>query len=195
MAAKNHNYVKVDMIASVFQVTVRRVQQLTQDGIIKTEEVVEEGRKQKRYDLLPTIMSYIKYLSDKANGREQKQSTQDKEDEKLQAEVNYKKAKATMIQLELDELEGRVHSAEDVEAMTTDLCLVVRSALLSLPGRLAVDVVHMNDATEVSEAIKREVCVVLDELSRYEYNPKEYQKRVRERQGWLEQKVEEDDDE
>lgn len=188
------NLVKVESIAKIFQVTVRRVQQLTQEGIIQTEEVTEGNRKLRRYDLMPTIMQYIKYLGDKANGREQKASVADKEEEKLQAEIDIKKAKAKIAQLELDELEGRMHSAEDVEAMTTDLCLAVRSALLSMPGQLSVDVAETESAAEASEIIKKTVNDILEELSRYEYDPNEYRRRVRERQGWLEKLEQEDDD-
>lgn len=193
-ATTGKNLVKVEIIAKIFQVTVRRVQQLTQEGILTTEEVVENNRKLRRYDLMPTIMQYIKYLSDKANGREQKSSMADKEEEKLQAEIDIKKAKAKIAQLELDELEGRMHSAEDVESMTTDLVLAVRSALLSMPGQLSIDVTEAENAAEASEIIKRTVNDILEELSRYEYDPNEYRRRVRERQGWLEKIDREEDD-
>lgn len=193
MEETEKNLVKVDTIAKIFQVTVRRVQQLTQDGVIKTEEVKQGKRTIRRYDQIPTIMQYIKYLNDKANGREKKTGISDKEEEKLQAEIDMKKAKAKIAQLELDELEGRMHSADDVESMTTDLCLAVRSALLSLPGRLSVDMAEVETAAEASEIIKREVNDILEELSRYEYDPREYRRRVRERQGWLE-KIEQENE-
>lgn len=184
--------VKMNEIAKIFQVTVRRVQQLTQEGIIETVVIKQGKRELRRYDLISTIMRYIQYLSDKANGREQKCG--DKEEEKLQAEIDYKAAKAKIAMLQLDELEGRMHSAEDVEAMTTDLCLAVRSALLSMPGQLSVDVAEAQTAAEVSEVIKVAVNDILEELSRYEYDPDEYRRRVRERQGWID-KVEQDDEE
>lgn len=193
MADIKSEFVKVEVIAQVFQMTVRRVQQLTQEGIIQTVEIQQGKRKFRRYDLIPTIMQYIKYLSDKANGREQRQSVTDKEDAKLQAEVDLKTAKAKIVQLELDELEGRMHSADDVESMTTDLVFAVRSALLSLPGQLSVDLADVSNAAEISEIIKKTVNDILNDLSKYEYNPAEYKRRVRERQGWLE-KVEEDED-
>lgn len=193
MADIKSEFVKVEVIAQVFQMTVRRVQQLNQEGIIQTVEIQQGKRKFRRYDLIPTIMQYIKYLSDKANGRKQRQSVTDKEDAKLQAEVDLKTAKAKIVQLELDELEGRMHSADDVESMTTDLVLAVRSALLSLPGQLSVDLADVSNAAEISEIIKKTVNDILNDLSKYEYNPAEYKRRVRERQGWLE-KVEEDED-
>ena len=58
-------YYRVEIIAQLFGVTVRRIQQLTQEGVLPTTETVE-GR---RYDLVPTIQSYVKYLSDKAYGK------------------------------------------------------------------------------------------------------------------------------
>lgn len=193
--ATNKNLVKVEVISKIFEVTVRRVQQLTQEGIIQTIETIDNGRKVRRYDLMPTIMQYIRYLSGKANGREKKSSITDKEEAKLQAEVDMKTAKARIAQLNLDELEGRLHAAEDVEAMTTDLVLNVRSALLSMPGQLAVDLAEVNDAAEISAIIKNVVTDILDDLSRYEYDPVEYQRRVRERQGWLTNEQSDEDEE
>ena len=37
-------FVKVEVIAQIFGVTVRRVQQLTQEGVIRTVEVPGRGR-------------------------------------------------------------------------------------------------------------------------------------------------------
>ena len=56
---------KVDIIANLFGVSVRRIQQLTQDGVISTT-ATKDGR---RYELVPTIQRYTKYLSDKAYGK------------------------------------------------------------------------------------------------------------------------------
>ena len=189
------NFVDKKKIAEIFGFdSVRRVEQLTQDGVIETVATSQGKRTMRRYELEPTIKRYIKYLSDKAYGREQKKTFANKEEEKLQAEIDFKTAKAKMATLQLEELEGRMHSAEDVEAMTTDLCLAVRSALLSMPGQLSVDVAEAQTAAEVSDIIKNAVNDILEELSRYEYNPEEYRRRVRERQGWID-KAEQDDDE
>ena len=51
---------RVEVIAKLFGVTVCRIQQLTQEGVLPTTET-PEGR---RYDLVPTIQKYVKYLSD-----------------------------------------------------------------------------------------------------------------------------------
>ena len=178
-------FVSAKEIAEVFKFeSVRRVQQLTQDGVISTTDVKESGRKVKRYELIPTVKAYIKFLQDKAYGREKKMSETDLITRKLQADVDFKEAKAKMAQLQLDEIEGRMHSAEDVECMTTDLCLAIRSALLAMPGQLSKDVAEESDPSQVQILIKNTVCLVLEELSRYEYSKENYRKRVAERQGW-----------
>jgi len=170
-------------IAEIFDVTVRRIQQLTQDGIIDSQEGKINGRKGRGYDLRPTIKKYIKYLSDKAYAREQKQAHKNLDAEKLQAETDLKKTKAKMADLQLKEMEGELHAAADVESMTTDLILAIRSSLLSLPGRLAADIVETKKTQEASEMIKKSVYEILEELSRYEYDPQEYKRRIRQRQG------------
>lgn len=175
------------VIAKIFGVSTRRVEQLKTEGIIKGQ-----GRPTK-YDLLPTIQAYIRYLSDKANGREKKQTDAELETQKLEAESRYKKAKADMAELELKELKGELHRASDVEAITTDHVMVVRSMLMALPGRVAVDMAGIQTAPEAAERMKQEVYAILGRLSEYRYDPDEYKKRVRERQGWNEGRGEEDD--
>ncbi|MBR1630239.1 MAG: hypothetical protein IJ680_00110 [Paludibacteraceae bacterium] len=167
-------------MASLFNLSERRVQQLAKEGVIEGRKV--DGVYQ--FDLLPTVRKYITYLSDKANGRDQK--NRKTEEEKLAAEADLKRAKADMAELQLKELRGQMHRSEDVEAITTDLVYTIRSMIIALPGRLAVDVAAVDTAPEASEIIRRECYQVLEELSNYKYDPEEYAKRVREREGWKE---------
>jgi hypothetical protein len=91
-------------------------------------------------------------------------------------------------------MEGSMHRSEDVEAMTSDLATVIRSMLMALPGRLAVDLAEMQNPAEVSERVKHEVYAIMEELAHYKYDPNEYRRRVRDREGWreLEENGEED---
>lgn len=185
MSNTDKKYVTSKDIAYMFNFeSVRRVQQLTQDGIIDTCEVKESGRRVKRYELYSTVKEYVKFLQDKAYSRNTKESNEELLRRKMQADVDYKEAKAQMANLQLDELEGRVHAAEDVESMTTDLCLAIRSALLAMPGQLSKDVADESDPAKIQIIIKDAVCLVLEELSRYTYNKENYKKRVADRQGW-----------
>ena len=117
-------------------------------------------------------------------GREKAEKDASNESEKLEAETRLKKAKAEAAELELEELKGTLHSAEDVEAVMTDHILLLRSMILALPGRLAVDVNNAKTPAEAAEVIKAECFTMLNQLSAYEYDPDEYKRRVRERKGW-----------
>lgn len=174
------NWQSTAVMAKLFNLTERRIQQLAKDGVITGKKV--DGAYQ--FDLLPTIQKYIAYLSEKANGREQKNKKV--EEDKLTAEADLKRAKADMADLQLKELQGKMHRSEDVEAITTDLVYTIRSMVIALPGRLAVDVAAVSTPAEASEIIRRECFAVLEELSHYQYDPDEYAKRVRDREGWQE---------
>lgn len=190
MAETNKNYQKADVIARLFGKTVRRIQQLTQDGILPTEQT-PNGR---RYDLLPTIQRYIKYLEDRAENK-QPQSMTEKLEAKLDAEIKYKKAKADKARLELAELKGQMHRASDIEKLTNELVFSVRSMLLALPGRVAMDLAAIDNPVEVSQYMARHVEALLDELAQHEYDPEVYKQMAREREGWNAKENDEDDEE
>lgn len=190
MATKNNipkesldTHSKSDRIARLFGVTVRRVQQLTQEGIINTVDVKSgNGKTVKRYDTEETVQKYIKYLSDKANNRNQKSA--DLEDQKLEGEIRIKDARAQKLEMELQELRGEMHRSEDVEAVTNELVYSIRSMLLALPGRLAVDTCNAASPAEASDLIRQECYQILVELSDHQYDPDKYKAYVREREGW-----------
>lgn len=176
-------------VAKVFRMTSKNVQRLTADGVLETVET-PRGR---RYDWDKTVEMYVAYLSDKANGREKKQTTAELEEAKLRAEVDIKEAKAKAAQMELKELQGKMHRAEDVEVIMTDHVLFLRSMLMAMPGKLAVDLAGTHTAPEQADRVKREVYYLLERLSEYRYDPEEYKARVRERQGWSERRGDDDD--
>ena len=188
MAEQNQNLQSSQVIAKIFGVSTRRIEQLKSEGIIKGQG------KPTRYDLLPTIQAYIKYLSDKANGREQKENIASLTESKLDAEARLKNTKAATAELELKELQGKMHRAEDVEAITTAHVMFIRSLLMSLAGKLAFDCASLKTANEVAERINREVYAVLNQLAAFEYNADEYKKLVLDRRGWNNQHDEAADD-
>lgn len=181
MAETNkQNLQSSEIIAELFGVTERRVQQLAKEGIIPAVQ-----KRPYKFDLTPTVQTYIKYLSDKANSKEQKCiDTVQAEADKLRAEADLKQSKAKIAEMQLKELEGKMHRSEDVEAMTNDLVYTVRSMIMALPGRLAMDVAQLTNANEASALIRSECYKVLNELSGYKYNPEAYMRRVKDREGW-----------
>lgn len=178
MAETAQNLQPSQVIAKIFGISTRRVEQL------KTEGVIQGQGKPTKYDLLPTIQAYIKYLSDKAYGREKKQTDAQLETAKLEAEKRIKTAKAEMAEIELKELQGKMHRAEDVEAIVTDHVFFLRSMLMAMPGKLAVDLAGTHTAAEQADRVKQEIYYILENLAGYRYDPEEYKKRVMERQGW-----------
>ena len=165
-------------LAEVLGLTQGRISQLAADGVLDCER---PGNGKRLYDLDQSVQSYISYLKESLSGRSPADS--EAESRKAVADADYKAAKARQEEIKLAELEGRMHSAEDVEAATNQLVYAVRSQLLALPGRVAVDA-EMRSAQEVSGVVRREVCAVLEGLTDYEYDPKAYAAMVRERRGW-----------
>lgn len=167
-------------IGEIFGVGERRIQQLVKEGVITAVKT-----RPYRFDLLETVRTYITYLSEKANDRERKTAdTAKAESDRLRAEADLKQSKAEIEELKLKELKGEMHRSEDVEAVTTDLVFTIRSMIMALPGRLAMDVVKVTTASEASALIRNECYKILNELANYKYDPDVYRRRVREREGW-----------
>jgi len=177
--ASSGNLVDSATIATLFDVTERRVQQLAQQKIITARKI----KGVYKYDVLLVVRQYIKHLSDKVNNRDSERS-KELEEKRVEADIKLKVTKARKEELHLNELEGSMHRSEDVEAMTSDLANVIRSMLMALPGRLAVDLAEIRNPSEVSERVRHEVYGILEELANYKYDPGEYRRRVREREGW-----------
>ena len=105
------NLQSTDIIAKLFDLDVRRVQQLAKEGILPAA-----SQRPYKFDLLPTVKAYIRYLRDRANGKEAKTAdTVKAEADKLRAEADLKQSKAKIAELQLKELEGKMHRSEDVE--------------------------------------------------------------------------------
>ena len=166
-------------LADLLGISVRQIQRFTLDGII---EPISNERPYK-YNLQIVCPQYCKYLENKAADSTQRKVIADLEEEKLRAESRIKKARAEIAELQANELAGKLHRAEDVEAITTDHVLFIRSMLMAMPGKMAVDLGDTHTAAEQAERVKQEVYFILNNLANYRYDPKEYAKRVRERSG------------
>lgn len=145
----------------------------------------ERRNKTLRFDLVDTCRAYVDHLNERLSAKTDDEMSLDAQ--KLQAEVDYRRAKAKQAQLQLDELEGTLHRSVDVRDQVDGIVYSIRSALMAMPGRLAMEIVKVTDRNEASQLVKREVYRVLEELSRHAYDPKWYAERVRDRKGWDEE--------
>lgn len=149
--------------------------QLTSQGTIFKKQTSHGAM----YELSETILSYCSMIESRNEDKDD--DAEKAENQKRKSEAKLKTAKATIAELDAKERLGKMHRSEDVAAMTEDLIYAIRSALLALPGRLAVDVIEAKDSAEVSEIIRNEIYKVMEELSNYKYDSAKYQERVRER--------------
>lgn len=156
----------------VIGVTRSHVSKLCADKVF-----VRDGR---RYPLAENIQRYVKYRLDGANPTDESRLKLDK----LAADAKYKAHKAEIMRLEAEELKGKMHRSEDVEALTSDLIYTIRSIMLALPGRLAMDVASIDSPAECAQVIRQEVFSAMASLGEYAYNPVKYSERVRDRRKW-----------
>lgn len=167
-------YYRVEVIAQLFGVSVRRVQQLTQEGIISTVST-SNGR---RYELAPTIQKYIKYLSDKAYGKSKSEEEFKLKEQKLKAEIALKESQGELHRLRTAIAAGDYISVEEVKVDYSRFFISFKKFAMSIPSKLAgrltgfVDPVEVRQLekelqTEVTKLLKSfVVCATIEEKQR-----------------------------
>lgn len=163
--------VKPTELAVVLGLTGRRVRQLAEDGLFQ--------KFSGEYNLAKSVQTYIRQTS-----RNFTDEDAQIDQARKKAEAALKASKAQMAKLEADELAGKMHRQEDVEAVMDDMVYTIRDALMALPGRLAVDCAAASTPAEASTVIRKEVFKVMTELSNYEYDAEKFEERVRNRMEW-----------
>lgn len=156
-------FYRTGIIAQLFGVSVRRIQQLTQDGVISTTKIIEDGRTVRRYDLVPTIQNYIKYLSEKAYGR---QGRTDKEielrEQKMEADIALKESQGELHRLKTEIAAGKYISVEEVKMDYSKFFVVFKKFAVSIPARVVGMLSGQLQATEARK-IEKELA---DEVNR-----------------------------
>lgn len=125
-------YERVEIIAKFFGVSVRRIQQLTQEGVLPTTETAD-GR---RYDLVPTVQCYTKYLSDKAYGKNRSEKELELREQKLQAEIGLKESQGELHRLKTDIAAGKYIAVEEVVLDYQKFFVTFKKFAMSLPARI-----------------------------------------------------------
>lgn len=175
------NFISTRALAILLNLTSERVRQLEDEGTLIS--ITKSGKKY--FDLTPNIQSYIQHLKAKAKDKGDVQADELTAAQIQMADLRYKTARAGKMELELAELEGQMHRAEDIEIIIGDMVARLRAAILSLPGRLAVDTAEAKTPMEASAIIKRAVDDLLNDTAAYKYNAADFKKLVSEREKWL----------
>ena len=132
-AAESGQYYEAKVIGQLFQLSVRRIQQLTQEGIIETVNIPGLGR---RYELVPTIQSYVKYLSDKAYNRAQSDKETELKSQKLQAEIALKESQGELHRLRTDIARGKYIGVEEAQIDYQRFFVTFKKFALAIPSRV-----------------------------------------------------------
>ena len=137
-------------IASLLDISERRVGQLVNEGIIPK---TERGR----YELFPVVQGYVKFLRERKLGKAVV-SLDEARQRKLAAE-------AEMAEIELAKARADVVRVEDVARQWETILGDVRTRFLSLPTKLAPLVAVEGEKTTVKEKIEDGINTALGQLA------------------------------
>lgn len=142
------SYASKDTICRLFGLTSRRIEQLVSDGVINK---VKTKSGEVRFETAPTIQKYIKYLSDKAYGRERSDKEAELKEQKLRADVALKESQGELHRLRTEIAQGNYISVEEVKADYSRFFIVFKNFALSIPGKMAGRLSGFVDPVEVRE--------------------------------------------
>lgn len=155
---------RTEVIAQLFGVSVRRIQQLTQEGIIHTTKVLEDGRTVRRYDLVPTIQNYVKYLSEKAYGKAGRSEKEiELREKKMEADAALKESQSELHRLKTEIAAGRYISIEEVKMDYTKFFVVFKKFAMALPSRIISMIAGALEPVEARK-VEKELSVEISRL-------------------------------
>ena len=152
-------------IAQIFGFSgVRRVEQLTADGVIEAILVTVNGKRVRRYDLVPTVQKYIQYLSGKAYGR---MNGTEKEmrlrEQKMEADIALKESQGELHRLKTQIAAGDYISVEEVRLDYAKFFMVFKKFAMSLPARVSSMLFGLLEPIE-SRRIEKEMSGEINDL-------------------------------
>lgn len=149
------------IIAQLFGVSERRIQQLTTDGVLPATET-PNGR---QYDLVPTIQTYVKFLRDEAYGKKYSEKEQVLKQQKLEADIALKGTQNELHRLKMDIAAGKYISVEEATLDYARFFVAFKKFALSMPGRLVSRISSTVDPTE-ARRIEKELQADVTQLLR-----------------------------
>lgn len=168
---KEKGYKDAKFLAKFFGRTDRHIRKLTTDGIIN-------GYMYKGvyyYDLIPTIHTYIMYLTKLADKKSN--ILDDLSKEKADADIMYLRTRAKKAELELKELENKLLPAEAVKDFTIDFIRYIRQECAQIPNICTQKIQfeknnnksNILSPNEISDIITDVIYCALSNMSNYSY--------------------------
>ncbi len=143
----------VAVVATFLNITPRRIQQLTKEGILPK---AERGK----YELLPVVRAYCIYLQGKLMGSDS-----------MIPDMNFEKArmmklKNEKLELELSEMKEELVPVSQVEKSWSEMVTSAKSALLSLPKKLAPRVAGEKDTVKCHDILKKNITQAMANIAK-----------------------------
>jgi phage terminase Nu1 subunit (DNA packaging protein) len=142
----------LDTISKLLDLTPQRVNQLVREGIIPK---ADRGR----YELVPVVQAYIRYLRDRAIKGDVHG------DDYSAHRTRLIKARADLLEMEQAQIGGKLIPAEDVENAWIEVLANCRAKMLSIPTKSAPEVFAAESLVEVKGILKTAVNEALSELA------------------------------
>ena len=148
-------------IAQLIGRSTRRVQQLTQDGVLSTE--VPPGGGARRYRTARTIQNYMAWQEQKAREDLSGSTLEELTIKKLQAEVELKESQGALHKLKTAIAEGKYLPAEQVSGDLSDFLRRLKQFADRIPARVAGTMSGYLDGA-AARAMKKDLQQELDGL-------------------------------
>lgn len=145
-------------IAQLLGKTTRRIQQLTQDGVLETE--VPPGGGARKYKTCETIQRYIAHIEQKAQETAAASSTAELNLRKLEAEVELKESQGQLHKLKTAIAEGKYIKAEEATRDLADFMAMFKKFAMNIPPRTVKSIARYADpqtARAMEKAMRKEL--------------------------------------
>jgi phage terminase Nu1 subunit (DNA packaging protein) len=149
--------VSTEELAQFVGVDPRRIQQLTQEGVIKKEP---GNKKTAKYDFVRNVYSLLQYYRKKSDSRRSGDS-----DEMANEKLKQISTKRKLEELKLAQLNGELHKASDIERLIGAMLTRLRINLLAIPMGLAPILRDMDDTREIAEKLDERIRRVMNEVA------------------------------
>ena len=142
----------IGVIAKLLDLSERRVQQLSREGVIPK---AERGQ----YDLIGSVRGYVRYLRDQAL------RAQAGAPDYAAERARFIRARADLAEMEAKEKRRSLIAADQIEAAWIAVLALLRTRLLALPDRLAPQVFEQSTVGDTRNLIRAAIREVLDDLA------------------------------
>ena len=151
------------MISQLLGKTVRRVQQLTQEGVLEKE--IPPGGGARKYRTCATVQRYVAYVEAKAQETGENSRAAELTLKKLEAEVELKESQGQLHRLKTAIAERRYLPTEQATAELNEFLETFKRFALNIPARVAANLTGAADAVTVrgvERSLRKELEAMLE---------------------------------